>query len=503
MGSVSNGANIRSGAIFIYVETSVSLFLGYVFWILMSKFGTAEIIGTSSAIISLAGILAVVANLGIPTGVQRFLGKSFAHSSSEDTRYYFISSLLLISTSCFIVTLSVVILSEYILTFFQIEGEFLLISVLLMISIVYATFFRGIVISSLQTKILTVSITLSAIIKIILGVIFLANDYGTFGLVLSFTINQCIVSVILAIAMIRLVHSSGNKMSLNDNFRIRIFNIARSIKEVFVSSLSNWIPLVITTIGSQVGTIFVYGINGATDAGLFFMALTIVAGITSIMYSLFTISLPAMSAMKDERRTFTTYTIKLSILIALPLSIAIMFYSEKILGLLGGVYTDAALILEILILSLLPTAIHYGITSVVYSYGKYKEVLFLGLAISIPRVLLYYTLIPLWGGLGGAIGFTLGAIIGFVVSIVMARENNIKLEWKNYIFIFSVPLGVGYVIQLFNSNFLVGIPLIVMVSYLVLYLLKILSMDEINLVVRILPTNVSAFINRLTSKKRL
>ncbi len=468
----------------------------------MSKIGTAEIIGTSSAIISLAGILAVIANLGIPTGVQRFLGKSFAHSSSQETHCYFISSLALISISTFLVSLSVLIMKDYLLTFFQIEEEFLLISILLMISIIYATFFRGIVISSLQTKILTISITISALIKIVLGILFLINDYGTFGLVLSFTINQCIVSIILAIAMVRLVRNSGTKIDFIDPFEKKVIRIIKSIKEVFVSSLANWIPLVITTIGAQVGTIFVYGINGATDAGEFFMALTIVAGITSVMYSLFTISLPAMSAMKDERRTFTTYTIKLSILIALPLSFAIMFYSDEVLELLGPAYIEATLILDILILSLLPTAIHYGITSVIYSYGKYREVLILGLSVSIPRVLLYFALIPLWGGLGGAIGYTLGAILGFVVSIRIARKNNINLEWKNYLLVSAVPLGIGLVIQSFSFSFLLGIPLIVLTSYIALFLLKILTMNEIKLISQILPNNVYSFMNRVTFKKK-
>jgi O-antigen/teichoic acid export membrane protein len=250
-----------------------------------------------------------------------------------------------------------------------------------------------------------------------------------------------------------------------------------------------------------VGTIFVYGINGPADAGLFFMALTIVAGITNVMYSLFTISLPAMSAMKDERRTFTTYVIKLSLLIALPLSFSLMYYSREILELLGPAYMDASFILEILILSLLPTAVQYGVTSVVYSYGKYREVLCLGLATGIPRIFLYYALVPILGGFGGAIGYTIGAILGFVVSIYIAKKNETKLEWKNYSLIFFVPLGVGYVIQSLHVNFISGMLSITLISYVVFYLLRIISINEINTVLKILPNSIVALINKLTRKK--
>ncbi len=118
----------------------------------------------------------------------------------------------------------------------------------------------------------------------------------------------------------------------------------------------------------------------SADAGLFFIALTIVTGITSVMYSLFTISFPALSAMKDGRKRFTINTIRLSLIIAIPFSTSLIFYSEDILGLLGDEYMSASSILDVLLLAMLPTAIQYGITSLVYSYGNYRQVLFLGLA---------------------------------------------------------------------------------------------------------------------------
>ncbi len=73
---MSNGPtnkNIGNAAIFIYIETFVSLVLGYVFWIVMSKLGDPEIIGTASAVITFSGILSVISQIGIPTGVHSLL----------------------------------------------------------------------------------------------------------------------------------------------------------------------------------------------------------------------------------------------------------------------------------------------------------------------------------------------------------------------------------------------------------------------------------------------
>ena len=84
---------IGRAAIYIYIETFVSLILGYIFWILMSKLGNPEIIGISAAVITFSGILSVISNFGIPTGIQRFLGKSFA-TFSRDQKSRFMYYLL-------------------------------------------------------------------------------------------------------------------------------------------------------------------------------------------------------------------------------------------------------------------------------------------------------------------------------------------------------------------------------------------------------------------------
>ena len=58
-----------------------------IFWLFLSKIATPEVIRTSSAVISLATILATIVTIGIPNGIQRFLGKSFSEQKLEDTNY--------------------------------------------------------------------------------------------------------------------------------------------------------------------------------------------------------------------------------------------------------------------------------------------------------------------------------------------------------------------------------------------------------------------------------
>ena len=90
---------IGRGAAYIYVETIASIISGYIFWIIMSKIATTEIIGISSTMVSFASIVAVLATIGIPTGVQRFIGKSFSEKKLEDSKSFVLTSLFLMTIS--------------------------------------------------------------------------------------------------------------------------------------------------------------------------------------------------------------------------------------------------------------------------------------------------------------------------------------------------------------------------------------------------------------------
>ena len=73
--------------------------------------------------------------------------------------------------------------------------------------------------------------TLSATLKIILGIFFMSWGFGAFGLIISYTINQLAVSIILGIYIISVFHKSraesenlvGNKDTL----------LIKKLKEIF------------------------------------------------------------------------------------------------------------------------------------------------------------------------------------------------------------------------------------------------------------------------------
>jgi O-antigen/teichoic acid export membrane protein len=281
--------------------------------------------------------------------------------------------------------------------------------------------------------------------------------------------------------------------SLRDAFNLR------ATKDILKSSMASWIPLLVTTIGAQLGTVVVFGAQGSNQAGVYFIALTIVNGITGVMYSLFTIGLPALSGMQDGRKRFTWHTIRLSVLLSLPFSSSLIFYSKEIMQLIGQDYSQGALSLQILLLSMLPTAILTGVNALAYSYGNYRQVLMIGLATSIPRTMLYFVLVPTFSSTGAAISYTTGAVVGFILSVMIAKRSiGMLIFWKDLVLTLVIPIAVAFFFgNFFHINYVMGIIGTLLISYMLLLSLSVLRRQDITDSLNIFPYSISQPITRI------
>jgi len=480
---------VGKGAAYIYLETIVSMISGYVFWIIMSKIAPPDVIGTSSAVISFAGIIAVVANIGIPTGLQRFLGRSLSDGHLHNTRVFVKSSLVLVTLGIVTCTFIILIFRDGVYTVFKIDFNLMLMSLLLIISSAIATLFRGIIISSLKTRVLLSTMFLASSCKLILSIILVIVGYGVIGLTIGFTINQIVAASILGIATSTIIFRvQTNTKKINSEIAI---NFMSASKNILIASEANWIPTVITTIGSQLGTLVVFGSLGSNQAGVYFISLTIVTGLTGVMYSLFTVALPVLSSMDDGRKRFAWHALRLSLIIVLPFSSSLIVYSKQVLDLLGHGYVEGSLSLQIMLLSILPTAVGYGITSLIYSYGNYRQVLAIGLSISIPRSLFYFMLVPLYGVAGAAISYTVGSIVGLAVSVVIAKKIKMKLFWKSLSYVFVIPIVLSFTLYNLHINYIAGIAATIVISYVFFFKLHVLNRTDIYDSLKMLPYGIS------------
>jgi O-antigen/teichoic acid export membrane protein len=487
---------VAKGALFIYIETLVSMGSGYIFWFIMSKITSPEIIGISSAIISLTTIFSTIASIGIPMGVQRFLGKSFRDNDLDVTKKFVKASFILTSCGIIIVSAIFILLQGWLYQTFNIDVSLLILSLILITSTAVMTLSRSIVISSLNTKLLPLTMIVGTLVKILLAYALVANDNGALGIMIGFVFVPILGSGLYSVFLLKIIRSETR--SSKDK-------VLKYYKDIFVSSLANWIPTIIYTVGSHLGPLLVFGTHGSMEAGIYFIAFSLSMAVTALTFALFTIAYPIQSSMQDGRKRFTWRIIKLSLIIAVPISNCMVFYSKEILGLFGQAYDTGSITLVILLLSTLPITLTTGINNLAYSYGNYKQVLTIGLWSNIPRTILYFTLVPALEGVGAAISYTIGTIIGFVLCLQVSKKNQFTIQWRDVLYTFLIPASILLILKLTELNMVISVPIALVLTYVLLIKLSIFNTADIVDLKNLLPIRVSNslswLIHRLENKK--
>jgi O-antigen/teichoic acid export membrane protein len=480
---------IGRGAVYLYVENISSMLFGYAFWFILSRITSPEIVGISSSLISIAAIFISIASIGVPLGAQRFLGKVFIEQRFEDALVYIKSSFLIVSIG--LVVSGLVILSVSDTLFSNFSPILVNATLILIVTSTVSVLLRSIIIASLDTRKILFASIISSAIKLFAVIIFLFFETGEIGVLIAFTSTPLFTSILLASDVRRLLKQASIKSMLR---------VMDSFKALLKASVASWIPLSIETIGAQLGTIIVLGVHGPSQAGFYFISFQISMGILSVIWALEGTAYPALSAKNEGRKRFVWRTIKVSLIILSPISFAMIFYSQSITELFGRNYGEGSAALQILLLSVLPTTIMNAVGILTYAYGNYRDVLSIGLATAIPRSLLYFLFVPLLGGIGAALSYTLGSTFGLAVSIAIASRIGMAMHWKEIILIAVIPLMLALLLSNLKVNYLVGIILCIILSYLPFLKFKIIDRDDVRDYLAVLPSRISNPATRIINK---
>ncbi len=479
------------GAAYLFIDSTLGIFFAYFFWFFLTKFTSTEVIGITATIVSLAIIFTAVALMAVPVGVQRFLGKSFSENLLEQAKVFVKASVLLISIGIFVSSILILFFIDLIIANYDIDILLIFIAILLVASTCFRSLFRGVIISSLKTKILPIVSLVSGILKIGLAIVLVSIGTEVLGVLIGFASFTILSSILLAVNVIMIFNSIEKKSELQ---------LKTAIRNTFSSSVVSWIPDLIRRPGMYLGTIVVFGFQGASDAGVYFIGFSVFQAILLITSVLLTIGLPLLSGMKDGRKRLVWRLIKTSLVFGLPITSIVMFYAGDILQVFGKEYSDDSLTLVILLSSMLPLVVGIGIRTLVYAYGNYRQVLVIGMGINLPRIILYFVLIPIYGTSGAAISFTIGSIVGFIVSLIIAKKVGLEIYAKDLMIIFTIPTALGFILSYIEIPLVVSIIIILLGSYVSFFRIGIIKNEELNDLVIILPKKISGPIQNILTK---
>lgn len=463
---------------------------GYVLWLFLSSLTTPDVIGIASTVVSLSVIFSQILDIHVSVGSIPFLGKSFSEGKLEDVKLLVEACLLIAFSGILIGSLFITIFRQWLFPAFG--NQLIIILILLIGSTIIFNLLRSVLISALKTKSLPKIAIISSAFRIGLALSLLLLGLGATGITLGYLVGFAVACVLLSIIVV--TNLAGVKKQAT-------INLFPACKRILAASIPSWIPTVMLVIGSHLGTVVVFSAYGPGQAASYFIAIAIFSAIDAIRNSLFSIAFPILSAMDDGRKKFVWRIIKMSTVISLPITFAIIPYTSEVLGLIGPNYVQGSISLKIILLSIFPLGYLFGISTLVYSIGNYRHVFAIGIGTNLPRVLLYFMLVPVYGSVGAALSFTTGSVIGFAISILVAKSIGMEIFWRELALLFAIPTGVALSLNYLQVSYIIGIPIIFVLSLIVMIALRVISKSEVREFLDILPDRIGrrliSIINRL------
>ena len=114
-----------------------------------------------------------------------------------------------------------------------------------------------------------------------------------------------------------------------------------------------------------------------------------------------------------------------------------------------------------------------------HARGHYREVLYIGLAANIPRIILYFVLIPDLGNIGAAYAMVIGTVVQLPVTIIIAQKLQIRIPYRNYVIITIIGYGIGFIMYLLELQ-IIGVIIMFIGTYTIFIKLKILDKETID-----------------------
>ena len=462
---------------------SVSVIIGYFYWIIASSFIEPDIVGRAAVIISFYRIFVTLFSLGLQTGIKRYLGVSLGEKEFLKLSKFFFTTLLIliiINIPITIYLIYAIFNPIFFINFTSVEMIFILILFLFdFISPLLISFFTSII----KTEVIAYGYIISALLKISLGTLILYFLPNLLGIMYGFIVGLGTFTLILMIYTLKTFSKKRIKPKID-------FYIS---KEVIKASLPAYLPSILTLLGQSLGTLIIYNIVGEYETGLYFIAFSIASLAYAFPRSITILIYPILSSMKEGQESETNKIINLSVIIGTPVAVIFCVYASIPLSFFGSSYVDAVPLLVILIIGAIFFPLYTGYYGYIYAKGKFTHVTLLGLTLNGSRIILYFVLVVFLGDFGIALSYSLGIIIVIFVMIISMKKLRFSHDWNSLIKILIIPIVIGFILYFLDVFWLFGIPILIFIPLILYIKMNILQKEEIHQI-------ISSFISERTEK---
>jgi O-antigen/teichoic acid export membrane protein len=473
---MANRVNVGKNVFYTSFHRLFPAIITFLFWFLTARIAGPEVIGIASTITSIVIVISGFLMLDVYLGMKRHLGIAYSNQDLKQFRLVLVSSTLFVTLSS-LVTLVLISIPDFrLMEIMGISREYVWVMVLIIPAYSFNTLFAEALITMLKSKSLINPMLIGTIVRfpVFLFFVFVLN-YPSIGAVMAYFSLFFISTFFYGYEL----HTQLKQQSIH--FR----QIFKTTREILSGGLASWIPHIINVLGSQLSLITVFTIVGASEAGKFYLPMSIftltlfvVSGITRVIH-------PLLSGMdsKIKQTNLLTHANKMAFILTMPLAVSFFLYSENFLEIIGSEYTSGAVALVILMIGV-PIAI---ITEMYYYYvyadGNKKMLLFLGLSGNLPRLFLYFILVPILGLNGSAIAYVIGTLCQLIATAICTKSYSWKVNYKQSAILSLIPLGIGTILLISDINFIAATIIIYLISFLVYIRMHYLTEKEFHLII--------------------
>jgi O-antigen/teichoic acid export membrane protein len=390
------GVSFFRNAVYLVANSGVTLLLGFVFYIVITRFYSVSDVGLGSALLSAWALLSFLGTLGFGYSTVRYLPVS--NNKSRLLNFFFTISGLASIVACLIFLGGLSWWSPK-LTFICEDPLFFIMFVIFVTATTLNTIATQAFVASRRSGFTLSQGIISSMLRLSLAIV-LASVFGVFGIVASQGI-----AVILSLAVCLLLFLSRVLPGYRPFPAIRA-NEPGGSRELVSYSLANYASEGLFSLPSWILPLIILNISGAEDSAYFYMAwtmstvlLAIGIGISSSLFA------EGSYEAKNISRNLVS-SLKLIILLLIPAIVVLVLLGDKFLLAYGKVYsTQGTRLLQLLAVAALPASVNLIYLSLVRIEKQLKSLLLVSGVMAVGTVVLSCILLSRLGIMGAGISW--------------------------------------------------------------------------------------------------
>lgn len=448
-----------NSSLLLFADQLVTAGGGWIYWLVFSRLVSTTEIGVTTTVYTVAVLLVLFSELGLE---YPLLKKSKSNPSQA------FGTTILIEAGLVICIAPILLIAIYLLYDKSIQ-EFGWIALMIMGCTSISFVLRYFLLGTFHTKSVFIIGSICTAIKFLVAYVFVSLGFGSFGLLFSFFLQAFLLSVIYFA------------------YSIRTFSISvgswNYIKDFIVEGLANTPAKLARMLSLNLGIILLATVGVSTsEVGTFYIAITISITVSSLITSMGFMIIPTSA---ESKKNLSYIGLKFGVSLTAPLIAGLIAAPQFILSLIGPQYIAETTSLVVLSIAILPYSI---LTTSISSFnltGNFRKIILVGCVQVVTFLLTFFILAPFYGTVGTSIAILMAFISSSSICLVWMKHATLKIIWNS-----CIALAAGWLISyLINISFdfnnvyaqLLSITGAVIGTFLVLVMLKSLSLKELNL----------------------